>query len=685
MRSIGLLLAVCGLGLVGVMWSYGAGAPKPATVEVALELTNNGNNYDDPCFWQDPLDAKRFLVFMTSKSDDLVDVWEMPSRRHVAQITGFATANNCDVDQAKNLLLTTDPEARQVRIHSLPELHLVSIIRHDVLREPSGVAVGHTNGKSYAFVTDEDSKEVHVFTIPEGTHVKSFRYHLRKAEGISTDDDLQRVYVSDDKSDDHSTKAFTFDGTLVAEFGVEETGSDTEGNAVYRCGPRAGYIVVSDQRQSRSPSAYSEFEVFDRETFAHVGTFRLRTSDGDWTGSTDGIDIFQGPSTEATGGVFAACDGCGGLGQSVDELDIVGWDRIATALDLQICPNGEVVAARVREDPAAMVREDPAAMAREDPPDTKTAQPPQAPKAERPVVQLSGTRPKHYRNRKLEPHTILNARDVTFLSSPENKYPLNLGGGEGLCVLGGTVLGQYDRTWDWDRMHDTNNAAIAFENKHAIIDGLRADNVTDGVRPRPGTDFVIRNIWLSHIRDDCIENDHLQGGVLDNSLLDGCYTAFSARPSRAKVANGWNGSQAVWTIQNSLVRLEPMPGPRGKTKDGLGHGTFFKWHSRGKPYKSLSPKLVLYNNIFMAERVGQTRPGRMGTPPEKVVKCENNVMVWLGPGPFPAKLPSCFRVTKDRAVWDRAVAEWTKKYRERMSNGTLECSVNGSHPSKPAR
>jgi hypothetical protein len=33
-------------------------------------------------------------------------------------------------------------------------------------------------------------------------------------------------------------------------------------------------------------------------------------------------------------------------------------------------------------------------------------------------------------------------------------------------------------------------------------------------------------------------------------------------------------------------------------------------------------------------------------------------MVWLGKGPYPDHLPSCFKITRDKSVWDRAVASW---------------------------
>jgi hypothetical protein len=76
----------------------------------------------------------------------------------------------------------------------------------------------------------------------------------------------------------------------------------------------------------------------------------------------------------------------------------------------------------------------------------------------------------------------------------------------------------------------------------------------------------------------------------------------------------------------------------------------------------LSPKLALYNTVFMAERVGQVGGDRMGVPPGQLLDCANNVMVWLGPGDFPAELPACFTVTTDRAVWDDAVADWLDRH-----------------------
>jgi hypothetical protein len=279
-----------------------------------------------------------------------------------------------------------------------------------------------------------------------------------------------------------------------------------------------------------------------------------------------------------------------------------------------------------------------------------------------PLVTLQGTSSGHYSPSHLIAKTKIDATQATYLASPTNLYPITLGGDPGIRVLGGRILGQYDRTLGWDDMHSTNNAGVAFSNDQSTVDGFRIDNVTDGFRPRPGNMFTIRNAWLSYVRDDCVENDYASAGLVDDSLFDGCYVAFSARPSSGLLAAGYNGRNNVWTIQNSLIRLRPMPGPRDPSPDNLGHGEFFKWHLWDRPNDSVSPKLVLNNNVFMAERAGQTAD-RMGIPPGKLESCSNNVMVWLGSGPFPGPaLPSCFTVTTDRAVWDNAVAAWKARH-----------------------
>jgi hypothetical protein len=249
----------------------------------------------------------------------------------------------------------------------------------------------------------------------------------------------------------------------------------------------------------------------------------------------------------------------------------------------------------------------------------------------------------------------IDARLGTFLASPANRYPILLGGGAGVCFAGGTVRGGYDRGLDWEAMHQVNNAGIRIESAGTIVDGIRIDDVTDGIRP-VGPDFTIRAAWLSWVRDDCVENDHLQGGLIEDSLFDGCYVGVSERPSPSITRSGADGRGQTLTIRGSLIRLEPMPGPRNGAPGDRGHGQFFKWHDA-------ATALALHDDVFLAEQVGQGGADTMGIP-GSLTGCSNNVMVWLGSGPYPAPLPQCFIVRRDRAVWDGAVAAWRQRHPE---------------------
>jgi hypothetical protein len=200
-------------------------------------------------------------------------------------------------------------------------------------------------------------------------------------------------------------------------------------------------------------------------------------------------------------------------------------------------------------------------------------------------------------------------------------------------------------------MHST--AAVTVGSPRATVSGIRIDNYGDGVRfLRKATDFTIEGAHFQYIRDDCVENDWLHGGAVKDTLLDGCYSAFSSRPYRGQ-GDRLSGRDNVVSITNTLVRLQPMD--RVYRNRGVipGHDGFFKWHKG-------SPRLTLQDNVFRADQ----RANNVGlaVPSDKVISCSNNVMVWLGPGPYPATLPSCFRITTDKKVWDRAVEDWKRRH-----------------------
>ena len=227
-----------------------------------------------------------------------------------------------------------------------------------------------------------------------------------------------------------------------------------------------------------------------------------------------------------------------------------------------------------------------------------------------------------------------------------DEWPVDVRGGSGMCLLGGGVFGMFPASASWDELHSTG--AVLVSGPEVIVDSPRVNNYGDGIRVRDDSDgFEIRDAHLSYIRDDCVENDRLFGGEVTDSLLDGCYVAFSARPKSSDSES--DGRGRTMSVTNSLVRLEPMP--TVYKGDVPGHGGFFKWAKDGR-----GPALELHNNVFRVDQ--DANHTGLGVPPE-LGACSNNVVVWLGVGPYPDPLPACFTVTTDASVWDDAIEKWT--------------------------
>ncbi len=241
--------------------------------------------------------------------------------------------------------------------------------------------------------------------------------------------------------------------------------------------------------------------------------------------------------------------------------------------------------------------------------------------------------------------TAVDAQSALWLQV--DNWPVSFTGGANACWYGGRIIGTFPQTTRWDQYHHTGG--VNFQSDRFTLLGLRVHNYGDGIRVRNGArDFTISGAHLSFIHDDCVENDQLYTGVVEDSLLDGCYVAFSARPTSGDNVDGHTNT---YTIRNNVVRLQAMPTVyKGKAP---GHGGFFKWADKGP---KVSPKLVVRDNVFRVD----SKPNHqtLGVPAGYDVTCSNNVVVWLGKGKYPDRLPKCFTVTKDRKVWDRAVAAW---------------------------
>jgi myo-inositol-hexaphosphate 3-phosphohydrolase len=173
-----------------------------------------------------------------------------------------------------------------------------------------------------------------VFVLRTGDYeiVDQFEPDLESIETVLGDSFYQAVYVPDE-NDRQGVYAFSPDGrdffkcdpvgTCTDVFGSSVFDDDAEGILLYSCPSDSqpdggsGYIVVSDQIGSQT-----QFEIFDRETWRHLGALEL-----DGVAKTDGIASTQTALPGYPLGIFAAVD-------DDKSTAIVGWDKIFEATGL---------------------------------------------------------------------------------------------------------------------------------------------------------------------------------------------------------------------------------------------------------------------------------------------------------------------------------------------------------------
>jgi hypothetical protein len=279
---------------------------------------------------------------------------------------------------------------------------------------------------------------------------------------------------------------------------------------------------------------------------------------------------------------------------------------------------------------------------------------------------LSGVYDRQYRVNAPTADTTVDARRATSTAFPfATLYPFSFGKSRParhLCLLGGLVVGQQGRDLTWDQVKEDYDGAglrIAADGWY-VVDGLRVENVEDGIDPRGregeypkgGDGFVLRNLYFQYIRDDCVENDDIAGGLIEDSLFDGCNTGISERPTEGNAQYRHPApSSETLMLSRVLLRLQAMPGPRGHSAATLGHGELFKWSRVGN-------RLVLRDSIFLVEE--RPNGGRSDFPAG--TKATNVTVVWLGPGPFPGRVPPGVTITRDRSVWDHAREQWLLRH-----------------------
>lgn len=311
----------------------------------ALAVDGPGVNIDSIAFWRAPRPA-RSLMFVTSKSAPLVEVWRHPYDSTSARppLTdrclgrGDSGTNGVVVDQRRDRLYVVSGGTRDVCVFSLPRLTRVRTISSRVTygTEPNLAILDLAHRATRLYVSDDDV--VYVRNASTGRKLGKFKPHS-DVEAM-WGDSLRRVLYVPDEDGSSGVHAFRAGGAPYRHHGRTHFGGggvfdgDAEGILQYACsgtGRRddgTGLIVVSDQVGPGSGG--NDYEVFDRRTWEHLGTVQLRRPHrSGLVALTDGIGSIQQASARYPRGFLSAVDEDG-------RVVGVGWQRVFKAISTRI-------------------------------------------------------------------------------------------------------------------------------------------------------------------------------------------------------------------------------------------------------------------------------------------------------------------------------------------------------------
>lgn len=266
-----------------------------------------------------------------------------------------------------------------------------------------------------------------------------------------------------------------------------------------------------------------------------------------------------------------------------------------------------------------------------------------------PTITLTGLHTTEYHNAGLA-NTKVDASTAQFMTG--TNYPVRISGAN-LCWHGGEIIGQLPPSTSWPTMIKTF-AILVDTGTNVTVEDFSMFDFGNGVSLQLNApNFTVRSGYYIYDRDGCVENDFKQNGTIDDVYME-CYD-----PIADEGGFGVDGSSHLVTLKNSLVHLQPMDGVfKGTIPGTVG---IFEWGSM----PSTGPNLALFNNVFRVDQ--NSSELYLAPPPGKLVDCANNVMIWLGSGPFPEPLPltfngrTCYTLMTGQAgldYWNAAVARW---------------------------
>ena len=348
-RAVRITILHALLSLMQVFSAGGITNFGSVSVSPAFELDGAGNNIDSIAFWEAP-DPTNTLMFVTGKGNDRLEVWEYPFVSNELPYVSFpSNINGVVVDQESDLLYVSD---RTVSVFFLPGLQQMGQFGHGIIGvgENNLDLLKETGGRTVVYVSDDHN--VYRFDAATSNYLGSFAPTVSSIETVLADDFYQLIMVPEEQGPEGDPGVYVYrpDGTPFEMNGTNRFGnngefdSDEEGIVLYTFPSSGvgddgtGFIIVSDQR-----STQTDFEFFDRVTWAHLGRVRI-----DGVSNTDGIASTQRPLPGYPLGLFAAVDNdgtvvCVGWHVILEAIGYTSYQVWALAAGLDLNENGDAL------------------------------------------------------------------------------------------------------------------------------------------------------------------------------------------------------------------------------------------------------------------------------------------------------------------------------------------------------
>ena len=225
----------------------------------------------------------------------------------------------------RDVLFVVEKNNGRVSMFSLPDTSFLGHFGTNEIDEPRGIALRWNGSQLQAWITEISgvTDKVFIYNISAGGSGLQGTFNFvfdtpALLEYLVIDSTNQRAYICDEDSSE--VMVYSLTGTPIQTFGKGFFTDDPKGIVLFDNGNGNGFIIVTDE--DASPV---EFEIFDRKTYTHLGSFSGTTL------FSQGSFLLQAPLPNLPNGAFFAP-------HDNERVHAYDWTDITNAVALNLPP-----------------------------------------------------------------------------------------------------------------------------------------------------------------------------------------------------------------------------------------------------------------------------------------------------------------------------------------------------------